>query len=237
MRTLIIPDIHSQIENADHWLSSQRYDYAVFLGDYFDNHGDNVSDARKTAMWLRDRMDSKRDVFLLGNHDAAYMFPHSDELYCPGFTRAKAKAIREILQPAHWGRFKLAHEEQGWLISHAGFHPVWMKELTVEKILRRCGEAMQLAARGKVDPILGAGEERGGLQRFGGPLWMDWDSLMPIPGIHQIVGHSAGTEVREKSTLESRNFCLDVNNASVAGLLCDGHLEILPSEAPPLNRN
>lgn len=227
MRVLIIPDIHNQIVNAEHWLSKQSYDHVVFLGDYFDSHDDNAEDARKTAIWLRDRMDSTNDVFLLGNHDAPYMFPRSDELYCPGFTREKAKAIRQILKPEHWRRFKLAHEEQGRLISHAGFHPVWMKEATVEKILTRCNEAMQLAAKGKVHPILGFGEVPGGLQRYGGPLWMDWDSLMPIPGIHQIVGHSTGTEVREKSTKESRNFCLNVRNVSVAGLLCDGHLEIL----------
>ena len=234
MRVLIIPDIHHQIENADHWLSSQRYDRVVFLGDYFDNHGDDAGDARKTAIWLRDRMKPKNDVFLLGNHDVPYMFPRNAEVECPGFTQVKAKAIREILRPEHWHRFKLAHEEQGWLLSHAGFHPVWIKEPSVEKILRRCSKAMQLAAKGKVDPILGAGEDRGGLQRYGGPLWMDWGSLVPIPGINQIVGHTADVEVREKTTSDSRNFCLDVGNASVAGLLCDGHLEIL-AKAEPLS--
>ena len=74
----------------------------------------------------------------------------------------------------------------------------------MEKILQRCGKAMALAARGKVDPILGAGEDRGGLQRHGGPLWMDWGSLIPIPGIHQLVGHTADTEIREKTTCKGR---------------------------------
>jgi hypothetical protein len=222
MRTLIVPDIHNQIERAEHWLSTQRYEHVVFLGDYFDNFGDNVGDARKTALWLRNRMDSTDDVFLLGNHDVPYMYPHRDELYCPGFTTAKAKGIHEILKPEHWHRFKLAHEEQGWLLSHAGFHPVWMDEPTMEKILRRCDEAMQRTAKGKMDPILGMGVDRGGwLQHFGGPLWMDWDSLVPIPG------HTPGTVVRTKITKESRNFCLDVKNASVAGILWDGRLDIL----------
>jgi hypothetical protein len=53
MRTLIVPDIHNHIENADHWLSSQRFEQVVFLGDYFDNFGDNAGDSRKTALWLR----------------------------------------------------------------------------------------------------------------------------------------------------------------------------------------
>ena len=231
MRTLIVPDIHNHIENADHWLSSQTCEQVVFLGDYFDNFGDNAGDARKTAFWLRNRMDSTDDVFLLGNHDVPYMFPGMDELYCPGFTRAKAKAIHEILKAEHWHRFKLAHEEQGWLLSHAGFHPVWMEEPTVEKILRRCGEAMRRVARGDVDPILGMGLDRGGwLQNFGGPLWMDWDTLVPIPGINQIVGHTPGAEVRVKITTKSRNFCLDVENASVAAMLSDGKVTILKGE-------
>jgi hypothetical protein len=77
--------------------------------------------SQEAARWLRDRMDSTEDIFLLGNHDAAYMFADSDELYCPGFTRAKSRGIHEVLKAEHWARFKLAHEEQGWLLSHAAF--------------------------------------------------------------------------------------------------------------------
>ena len=227
MRTLIIPDIHNQTQNADHWLKTQQYDRVVFLGDYFDNFGDSELEARQTALWLRERMEARDDVFLLGNHDASYLFPDSPELECPGFTRAKSRAIHEILEPRHWKRLALAHFEQGWLVSHAGFHPVWMKEPTVEKILARCRKAMRLAAKRSIDPILGAGQDRGGMQRFGGPLWMDFDSLYPIPHINQIVGHTPGREVRERITPDSRNYCLDVKNASVAAILCDGDLTIL----------
>ena len=99
MRSLIIPDFHHHTENADYWLGSQSYDRVIFLGDYFDNFGDNVGDARQTAGWLRQRMDATDDVLLLGNHDAAYLFPNLDALYCPGFTKAKARAIHEILTP------------------------------------------------------------------------------------------------------------------------------------------
>jgi len=173
MRTLIIPDIHNRTDHADHWLATQRHDRVVFLGDYFDNFGDDVNDARRTAMWLRDRMEKNDDVFLLGNHDASYMFPLNPQLYCPGFTPAKARGIGEILRPEHWQRLRIAHAEQRWLISHAGFHPVWVEERTVEWILGRCDDAMRQAKRGVFDPILGAGVDRGGALPFGGPLWMD----------------------------------------------------------------
>jgi len=227
MRTLIIPDLHHRTDHADHWLATQRHDRVVFLGDYFDNFGDDVNDARRTAMWLRDRIEKTEDIFLLGNHDVAYMFPRDPQLYCPGFTPAKARGIGEILRPGHWKRFRLAHAEQGWLLSHAGFHPVWIKEPTVERILSRCDQAMLRAKRHVVDPILGAGDDRGGAQYFGGPLWMDWDNLMPIPGLNQIVGHTPDSAVRKKITRKSRNYCLDVRNGSVAAILVNGRLKIM----------
>jgi len=230
MRLLIVPDIHNHTENAEHWLKTQQFDRALFLGDYFDDYEDNVTDARGTALWLRHRMETTDDIFLLGNHDVAYMFPDDPQLYCPGFTRAKAQGIREILSPKHWRRFRLAQAEQGWLISHAGFHPVWIKDPTVERILERCEKAMALARLNVVDPILGMGEDRGGVQRFGGPLWMDWDSLLLIPGINQVVGHTPGGDVRTKLTRNSRNYCLDVKNGSVAAILAGGKLEILRRE-------
>lgn len=230
MRTLIIPDIHNHTHNADHWLQTQQHDRVVFLGDYFDDFGDTPEDVMNTARWLSARMDSSDDIFLLGNHDASYLFPDSPELECPGFTRQKSRAIHEVMSARHWERLQLTHFEQGWLMSHAGFHPVWMKEPTVEKILSRCDLAMELARKRVVDPILGAGEDRGGLQKFGGPLWMDFGSLMPIPKINQLVGHTPAHEVREKSTAESSNFCIDVRNASAAAILCDGKLTILNKE-------
>ena len=230
MRALIIPDLHHHIENAEHWLKTQCYDRVIFLGDYFDDFDDDANDARKTARWLREKMDSTdatRHIFLLGNHDAAYLFPDHDELSCPGFTKAKSNTIREILRAEHWHRFELAHEEQGWLLSHAGFHLVWMEKPTVRRILQRCEKAMKLVRRGKVDPILGYGEKPGGLQRIGGPLWMAWENFMPIPGINQIVGHSPDSLVREQCGMNSRNLCLDVKNGCAAALLSGGDIKVL----------
>jgi hypothetical protein len=226
MRALIIPDLHHHTENAEYWLRSQSYDRVIFLGDFFDDFGDDANDARQTAFWLRNRMDSTDDIMLLGNHDAAYMFPHLDALYCPGFTRAKARAIHEVLQPKHWQRFKLAHDEQGWLVSHAGIHPSWMKLPTVTGIVALSEEAMEKAGRGVVDPLLGAGFDRGGAQPVGGPLWVDWSSLVPIPGVNQIVGHTPGTAVREKHGHESDNYCLDVRNGAAVALLDHGRVSI-----------
>jgi len=227
MRTLIIPDLHHRTDHADHWLATQRFDRVVFLGDYFDAFDDNASDARLTAVWLRERLENTSAVFLLGNHDVPYMFPDEPALECPGFTRSKAAAIREVLQRRHWQRFELAWQEQGWLLSHAGFSPIWIEKPSCARILARCGKAMKLAHRGKVDPVLGYGEQPHGLQRFGGPLWMPWEAFVPTSGLNQIVGHTSDTEIREKTGERSQNYCIDVGNASVAAILSEGRLEIL----------
>jgi hypothetical protein len=40
---------------------------------------------------------------------------------------------------------------------------------------------------------------------------MDWDELVPIPGLNQLVGHTPDKSVRHKNTKTSRNICLDTN--------------------------
>ena len=99
--------------------------------------------------------------------------------------------------------------------------------MTLKQIIALGDGAMKKAARGLGDPLLGAGIDREGAQSFGGPLWMDWDSFVPIPGIHQIVGHTPGTEVREALGGNSTNYCLDVQNGAVAALLREGRLAVL----------
>ena len=229
MSTLIIPDLHHHTQNADRWLNAVQFDRVIFLGDYFDYFDDKdcVEEASETASWLARQMEQPNCVFLLGNHDAAYMFPECPALHCPGFTKAKARAIHKILRPKHWKRFQIATVEGGWLISHAGFHPSLIAGLTLDAILKKCARALRNAARGTVDPILRAGLDRDGSQPVGGPLWLDWESLVPIRGINQIVGHTPGGDVREKVTADSKNYCLDVRNGSAAAILSNGEIQMM----------
>ena len=54
---------------------------------------------------------------------------------------------------------------------------------------------------------------------------MDWDELIPIPGLNQLVGHTPASTVRHKDTPTSRNICLDTNLRHYA-VFEDGRLEI-----------
>ena len=54
---------------------------------------------------------------------------------------------------------------------------------------------------------------------------MTWEHFRPIPGINQIVRHTAGHEVREKAAENSRNFCIDAANGAVSATITDGQVE------------
>ena len=86
---------------------------------------------------------------------------------------------------------------------------------------------MECALNGRFDPLFGAGADRYGTLPFGGPLWMDWNTLVPIGGVNQIVGHTPGERPRKKITPESSNHCLDVGNGLAAAVLEHGVATIL----------
>ena len=77
---------------------------------------------------------------------------------------------------------------------------------------------------------MGRGVSRSGDQRIGGICWIDWDELVPIPGLNQLVGHTPAQSVRHKNTPTSRNICLDTNLRNYA-VFDGGRLEIKSYDA------
>ena len=59
---------------------------------------------------------------------------------------------------------------------------------------------------------------------------MDWDELVPIPGLNQLVGHTPDKSVRHRNTPTSRNICLDTNLRNYA-VFEVGKLEIKSYDA------
>ena len=249
-KTLVLGDLHHHVGHADLILAAEApWTRAVFLGDFFDDFTDGPEHARATARWLERRMADPRLVFLWGNHDLPYAFPLNAALWCPGFTRAKQEAVAEVLTPAHWERFRLCHREGPWLLSHAGFHPSVCPGLgrgpggqtTVE---RACVAALDAIRDSPVWPIRGRplpallawGRDRGGDVPVSGLTWLDWSRLVPVPGVHQIVGHTpdahAALRARHGPAGTSFNFCLDHGHGRTYAVLApDGTAtfkELLP---------
>jgi len=114
-------------------------------------------------------------------------------------------------------------------VSHAGFHPAWLVNVEPgryrELIDRACAKAWDCLNRGEHHFLLGRGLSRSADQNIGGINWLDWDELVPIPGLNQLVGHTPSQSVRYKNTSTSQNICLDTNLRHYA-VFEDGKLEI-----------
>ena len=85
---------------------------------------------------------------------------------------------------------------------------------TLENLLKRshgqsAGEIVLMAeseldriASGKDSHLLHVGPSRGGYDRVGGPLWLDWSrEFRPIAGLNQIVGHTPAKGVARAQCL------------------------------------
>ncbi len=192
--TLVIPDIHQNHRKAEEIINQQPHDKVVFLGDYFDAFHDNPQDSYSTAVWLKERMENHpEDVFLIGNHDVQYLWGVER---CSGYSPDKEVAIRKALGNVQEVRKRLSLHVwvDNVLLSHAGLTLQLLPEEEdgdVAKYLRiQASECMSKLEAGNTHWMVGAGQDRGGNQRYGGLTWCDWQTFRPIPNVTQLVGHS-----------------------------------------------
>lgn len=238
-------------------LARETYDNAVFTGDYFDARGplDTLRDVGETALWLKDSLKNPKHIHLWGNHDVSYGFPRSKVAECSGFHQEKNRVIRSVLGPDDFDKLKFFHIEQGWLFTHAGFHPNYMppfKEASLENISHYLTEETEkffTDVRVNVRHwFLQAGYIRGGGSEVGGLLWCDSREFEPIQGIAQIFGHTiqreyplctrgdTGLDTISSSEVLARTFCqsdswnvcLDCNSRYY-GVIENGCLSMKPT--------
>ena len=200
MKTIIISDLHHRIDWIEPYLATQKFDQVVFLGDYFDDYGDNPKITEKTALWLKKQLYRENFIFLMGNHDLAYRFPKNWFCSCPGFTEEKSEMISSILNDSDWQQIYYFYFDQGWVFSHAGFDPrnAKLETLSVQEFLTQHEMANFAGTIGVNHPYFRASATRGGRYPTGGILWQDWRELLPYPGLHQIVGHTQGKAPRKR---------------------------------------
>lgn len=237
--TVVISDIHNRFEVADAILAlhPERPLRVVYLGDYFDDYGDNDAIATITAIWLAHKLDNPQEgleeIFLLGNHDIPYLYPElHPKALCTGFTQSKFIAIQAVLGAKRYRDKLLLHTwVDSYLLTHAGltrpfaqrlinvvdntmeFRVIEAGELTrttIDYILRSARARMEI---GIFPALIAAGAVRGGDQSYGGVTWCDWKEFKSIPGINQIFGHTPDSYVREDYTENSHNLCCDTHSA------------------------
>lgn len=207
MRTLVIADIHLNFIRAQRIIDTVPHDKVVLTGDYFDAYGGGLAQTENTAIWLKEKvLYNPKIVALLGNHDVSYVFNTNAGFRCSGYSDSNNIAINKILNDDDKSKFGVYHIDQGYVFSHAGLTNQKWKEYSakftgqgatetkleffdrVMKVIAK--EAMDDSKQNKDVALFAAGWDRGGIYRNGGITWVDWDSLSPIKGINQIVGHS-----------------------------------------------
>jgi hypothetical protein len=249
-KILCIGDIHNKITQAsviiDKYINTHKI---ILCGDYYDNFGDSAVEADQTARWLKVVLKHDNVVALMGNHDVNYAYfnvrPSKvdvEQIYnCSGYSGAKDDAINRIMTNEDWDKIKIAHFENGFWFSHAGFHPFWFGNpvtgMTDESIQKKLDKIDQdIKDRTFSNELCGAGRCRGGIHRVGGLLWRDqmqetycgeyWNDNS---GIKQVSGHTPMRNGIDIEETRNKGLCIDIDCglSQVLEILEDGTYNII----------
>jgi hypothetical protein len=165
-----------------------------------------------------------------------------------GNTEQKADVINHILTWRDWNLIRSYYYDQNFLMTHAGVHPYLIRQYalkhkqTFDKYI--VGNKIQLITQETIDliikpattealrdvsnnistPWFEGGFARLGMHKIGGITWLDWfKEFQPIPDLNQIVGHSELLTPEQKSTYNSKNYCIDTKSNHI-GILENGEL-------------
>lgn len=216
------------VDNAIRFLGARR---VVLLGDYCDDYSPNrdTTDAKKLleglefqADWIdRTRGRGIQVDALLGNHDMQYLI----ERQGPGTNLNCIIPAQRLLAQMN---VRMAAAVDGWLTTHAGLtsqfanvvleidsnaarsdRPSYSAESLSEQLNATLDHALsEMFERGNDEELLLlnlCGPGRGGAC-IPGPLWASTSelTLLGIPRLNQIIGHTPVYSVRE---LEEQGFC------------------------------
>lgn len=228
MKIIVIGDIHNNFVQAE--VIHDKYQDThkiIYVGDYFDNFGDSAIDADQTARWVKRTLDRPNTVMLFGNHDinySHYAWSGDHQLYnCSGYTFAKDDAISKVLTEKDWEKLKIAHKENGFWFSHAGFHPNWfadfngLSDSVIESKLK--GIQIALETRSYSNELAAAGRCRGGAHRVGGLLWRDHNQesfdgsiwMEATNSFKQVCGHTPMRRGIDVEELNKGGVCINVD--------------------------
>lgn len=204
MTTLIIPDVHQDIDSVKRILKLEdngKLDEIIFLGDWLDSFHEppQVANFKDTCLFLkslvRDNKNSNKMTFLIGNHDLAYIYNNvfrnpvgkgaSSRYLCSGVTAQKISIFKKIFYfdglKDEWfiKNFKIAHRSQDWIFSHAGLieqHiPMGLtSHQLVDDVLPEVWRNFRNFLHPQNELISDVGRGRGGWCDFGGILWLDF---------------------------------------------------------------
>lgn len=185
----------------------------VFLGDYNDPYGHEISDKEVLENFRRlidFKLSHLEDVtLLLGNHDMHYV----DIELAPLCSRFNLDLSFELMmlfdEYGHY--FQNAYEEEKLLFTHAGVSEEWFANFFQATTKKEIAWQLNNCSGWQKEALHHCGVHRGGKSPNGGIFWADKNELgHPLEGYIQIVGHNRVDNVEE---------CIGENGAKI--LFCD----------------
>jgi len=211
---LVFSDVHQDLQWVKDVLKAEdgNYDQILFNGDII--HGKRndrvLSGTRETAIfykWLLDNYPVN-----IGNHELpiyeswernSKFQTHKEPYYrMGGWTKSSTLHFNREMTRQDWEKPKLFRVVHGFLVSHAGFHPIfWNFNKTIDENLQFLWDSSILALstipkRHEASAFFEAGPARyydpsHARVKVGGPVWLDWNDEfldgLPLP---QLVGHT-----------------------------------------------
>ncbi len=206
MKIVAIGDIHGKSVWMQAINENKDVDQYIFLGDYVDSRSMAISDAAIFENLLTiikvKKLLGERLILLLGNHDLQYIY--YPEYPCSGFRPASQPMLTRLFHDNEH-LFQVAYQHKNYLFTHAGVSNKWFA--AHKKSLQKIGLAQDLSNIGGVlnqvnqskkrDILHEVSDLRGGWSEAGGITWADMQETMPdpLPGFHQVVGHSRVKEI------------------------------------------
>ena len=241
MKTFVIGDVHGHLDRLEALLTKAGIDpeqhRVIQLGD-LGTYRANTQE-QDLAVWEWAAKHSWFDT-LWGNHEAALM---THEHRFSGYFEPLPEVRRLMAAVEREGRLRFASEANGFLLTHAGLHENWYRELAGRSNL---GLALAIEARctefGWGDYVAirdNIGRRRGGNNPMGGILWRDFSE--PIAPITQAFGHTRGSDIRR----DGAGICIDVadkDDGNLAGMWlpseeCEMRVVAVGPDAPFLERS
>ena len=196
-------------ETAGHAPFEPEYDYYIFLGDYMDSFTEsNATILHNLKEVIRfKKLYPDNVITLFGNHELHYVLAPpgvSNDYRCSGYDPIAHYDYYPVLRD-NIELFQAAFQIDNYLWTHAGVHKGWytfrfqkdilyyLANMEDPPELKTLADELNFAFDRGLSSMFAVGHLRGGSSKEGGPLWLDkrLGSKKPLPGYHQIVGHTA----------------------------------------------
>ncbi len=221
-KILIFSDVHQNIEKFTKIISHEKADINICLGDWFDSFFlDSDSDCASASAELKEEFLSKpNNITLFGNHDLHYFF-NNKYTYCSGYENRKRDIIKEALGKdinKVVDSFKWFVFIDEYLCTHAGLSNYFLpptiqnNEDVYEYLANQANDANIKIRTDQLHWFYGAGKARGGTEKKGGLVWLDFDrEFAPTEGLKQIVGHTYRKSGKVTEWRNTGNYCIDTD--------------------------